>query len=173
MDERLDALNVALANEMTEHKFYLQNAERTKNPVGKAMFEQIAKEELEHHERLRQIHANWEKNKAWPATVPLKVNNTAIKEVLASVLKKDATETGGGDADDLAAVRKAIDFEEKGAAFYRRLRDQLTNPQEKAFFGLLASIEHEHYLSLKDTEEYLVDPVSWFRKREGTSLDGA
>ena len=92
---------------------------------------------------------------------------------MASVLKKDATETGGGDADDLAAVRKAIDFEEKGAAFYRRLRDQLTNPQEKAFFDLLASIEHEHYLSLKDTEEYLVDPVSWFRKREGTSLDGA
>ena len=39
MKERLNALQVALNNEMKEHAFYLKNAQRTKNPVGKAMFE--------------------------------------------------------------------------------------------------------------------------------------
>ena len=42
MEERLNALEIALKNEMNEHHFYLKNAERTANPVGKAMFVQIA-----------------------------------------------------------------------------------------------------------------------------------
>ena len=63
MKDRLNALKVALNNEMSERQFYLKNVERTKNPVGKAMFQQIADEELEHYERLKQLHENWEKEK--------------------------------------------------------------------------------------------------------------
>ncbi|PJC74662.1 MAG: hypothetical protein CO013_04005, partial [Syntrophobacterales bacterium CG_4_8_14_3_um_filter_58_8] len=59
MEKRLDALDIALKNEMNEHHFYLKNAERTANPVGKAMFAQIAAEELEHHERLKQLAESW------------------------------------------------------------------------------------------------------------------
>ena len=77
-----------------------------------------------------------------------------------------------GDTDDLSAVRTAIDFEAKGAKFYADLRDSLSNPKEKEFFGLLSKIENEHYLSLKDTEEYLTDPASWYRKMEHHSFDG-
>ena len=54
MTKRMDALKVALNNEMKEHEFYLKNAERTKNAVGKAMFTQIAGEELEHHEIIQE-----------------------------------------------------------------------------------------------------------------------
>ncbi len=56
--------------------------------------------------------------------------------------------------------------------FYAGIRDSLADPKEKAFFALLAGIEREHYLSLKDAEEYLRDPVSWLRKTEHHSLDG-
>jgi hypothetical protein len=49
----------------------------------------------------------------------------------------------------------------------------VTNPKEKEFFDLLAKMENEHYLSLKDTEEYFIDPVSWYRKAEHHTLDGA
>jgi hypothetical protein len=45
--------------------------------------------------------------------------------------------------------------------------------KEKAFFGLLASIEQEPFASLKDTEEYFIAPGSWFQKHESTLLDGA
>ncbi|MBW2052603.1 MAG: hypothetical protein JRI85_10250 [Deltaproteobacteria bacterium] len=40
--ERLNALEAALNNETREREFYLKNAERTSNPLGKAMFKQIA-----------------------------------------------------------------------------------------------------------------------------------
>jgi rubrerythrin len=172
MKDRLNALDVALNNEMREHEFYLKNAARTKNPVGKIMFQQIAVEELEHYERLKQLHESWSKDKKWPDTVPLKVKETIVKDILKDVIKK-AANAPAGDADDLKALEDAIDFEGQGATYYARLRDNVTEPKEKAFFELLANIEHEHYVSLKDTEEYLKDPASWFRKAERSGLDGA
>jgi len=39
--------------------------------------------------------------------------------------------------------------------------------------SITAKIEHEHYVSLKDTEEYLKDPAAWYRKTERSGLDGA
>ncbi len=170
--ERISALEVALNNELREREFYLKNAQRTKNPLGKNMFQQIGNEELEHYQRLKQLHEKWEKQEKWPGTVPLAVNDTIVKDVLMDFLKKvDAMQEG--DTDDLNAVRTAIEFEAKGAKFYADLRDAVSDPKEKEFFDLLARIENEHYLSLKDTEEYFIDPQSWYRKAEHHTLDGA
>jgi rubrerythrin len=172
MKERLNTLEVALNNEMREHEFYRMNAERTSDPVGKAMFAQIAADELEHYERLKELHAKWSREEAWPETVPLKVKDTVVGDILKGFLKKAAASVGG-DADDLKAVQTAIAFEGQGAAYYAKLRDSVTDPKEKAFFDLMANIEHEHYVSLKETEEYFLDPAAWYRKAEKTGLDGA
>lgn len=171
MKKRLDALQIALDNEKKEREFYLENADRTGNPVGKAMFQQIAEEELEHYERLKQLAENWEKQEKWPETIPLEVKGTKVKDVLKEAAEK-APKTAG-DADDLAAIRAAIEFEAKGTEYYAKLSEDAPDPKEKAFFNLLSNIEREHYMSLKDTEEYMIDPVDWFRKVEKGGLDGA
>ncbi len=169
--ENLNALEVALANEMREREFYLKNAERTKNPVGKAMFNQIADEELEHYERLKEVHERWKKNEKWPETVPLKVKGTVVKDILKGSMK-NLDKMPEKDNDDLKAIQTAIDFESKGVSNYAQLRDNASDPKEKEFFNLLSKIEHEHYLSLKDTEEYLTDPAAWYVKAERHGLDG-
>ncbi len=171
MEERLNALEIALGNEMNEHHFYLKNAERTVNPVGKAMFAQIAAEELEHFERLRQLADNWKEDRKWPETVPLKVEDTMVKAVFGKAARS-AGKTAG-DAYDLAAVRRAIEFEARGAQFYAELRDKSADPKEKAFFGLLSDIEREHHASLKDTEEFFVNPAAWYQNAQSSGLDGA
>jgi rubrerythrin len=168
--DRLNALEVALNNETREREFYLKNAKRTKNPLGKKMFQQIGDDELEHYERLKQLHQKWAKQEKWPETVPLKVKDTVVKDILLDFVKK-VDVTAKGDSDDLEAVRAAIDFEAKGAKFYAELRDSVTNPKERQFFDLLSKMENEHYLS--DTEEYFIDPASWYRKAEHHTLDGA
>ena len=168
---RLNALEVALNNETKEREFYLKNAERTSHPLGKLMFQKIADEELEHYERLKQLHEKWEKGEQWPETLPLEVQGTVVNNILNGIIKK-VDETIEGDDDDLKAVRTAIDFEAKGVKFYAELRDMVSDPKEKQFFDLLSKIENEHYLSLKDTEEYLTDPASWYRKAEHHGLDG-
>ena len=170
--DRLNALEVALNNETREREFYLKNAKRTKNALGKKMFQQIGDDELEHYERLKQLHQKWAKQEKWPETVPLKVKDTIVKDILLEFVKK-VDKTAKGDSDDLEAVRTALDFEAKGAKFYAELRDSVTNPKEKEFFDLLSKMENEHYLSLKDTEEYFIDPASWYRKAEHHTLDGS
>ncbi|NIQ37304.1 MAG: hypothetical protein GTN81_01750 [Proteobacteria bacterium] len=173
MDEKegLNALEVALKNELRERAFYLKNAERTKNPLGKAMFKQIGDEELEHFERLKQLHDKWEKQGKWPETVPLRVKNTIVRNILLDFVKK-VDEKEVGDDNDLEAVRTAIEFEANGANYYAKLRDSVSAEKEKQFFDLLSRIEHEHYLSLKETEEYFSDPASWHRKVEDHSFEG-
>jgi len=170
--ERLNALEVALNNEAIEREFYLKNAKRTKNPLGKAMFQQIADEELEHYERLKELHERWERKEKWPETVPLKVEDTIVKNILKDSVQK-VDKMPERDKDDLKAIQTAIDFEAKGASRYAKLRDDVPDPREKEFFNLLANIEYEHCLSLKDTEEYLTDPTSWHTKTEHHGLDGA
>jgi rubrerythrin len=169
--DRLNALEVALNNETREREFYLKNAKRTKNPLGKAMFKQIGDDELEHYERLKQLHQKWTKQEKWPETVPLRVKDTIVKEILVEFIKKVDKKVEGDD-DDLKAVQSAIDFEAKGAKYYAELRDSVSDPKEKEFFDLLSRIENEHYLSLKDTEEYFIDPASWYQKVEHHTLDG-
>jgi len=170
--ERLNALEVALNNETRERKFYLKHAKRTKNPLGKRMFQQIGDDELEHYQRLKQLHQKWAKQEKWPETVPLKVKDTIVRDVLLEFVKK-VDETAKADSDDLEAIRAALDFEAKGAKFYAELRDNVSDAKEKQFFDLLSKMENEHYISLKDTEEYFIDPASWYRKAEHHTLDGA
>ena len=99
-DERISALEIALNNEMKEHEFYLKQAERSANPVGKAMFLQIAKEELEHHERLKQLHAKWEKEELWPESVPLEVAGSNLKTTLQNVIDESKSQQPG-DAESM------------------------------------------------------------------------
>ncbi|HPY34376.1 MAG TPA: ferritin family protein [Smithellaceae bacterium] len=172
MDKRMSALEFALENELKERDFYLSNARRTKNLAGKNMFKQIADEEKEHYEMLKKLHDKWEKQKKWPATVPLKVKKSLTKNILRALSGKRAARIEGND-DDLKAIRMAIDFEARGVALYTKLEKQSTEPKEKAFFNLLASVEREHLLSLRDTEQFLTDPASWYQNTEKTLLDGA
>jgi len=164
-NQRLNALEVALNNELREQDFYLRNAERSSNPVGKALFQQLANEELEHYELLKKLHETWDKDKKWPETVPLKVKETLVTDILDTV-SQEIEGRPDQDEDDLAAIRIAVEFEAEGEAFYAKLRDESTDPREKEFFAMMSKMEHEHYASLKDTEEFLLNPDAWYANIE-------
>ena len=75
--------------------------------------------------------------------------------------------------DDIAALRKGIEFESSGAKFYSELAEACNNPQERKFFGFLAQIEREHMLSIQDSLFYIEDPEGWFESKGRAGLDGA
>ena len=91
------------------------------------------------------------------------VEENTLFPLLLDVVKK-AEKKPINDDDDLKVIRTAIDFESKGMAYYAKIRDEVIDPKEKEFFDLLSKIEHEHHLSLKDTEESLANPDSWYVK---------
>jgi rubrerythrin len=172
MNKRMNALKFALQNEQKERDFYLANARRTKNLAGKNMFKQIADEEKEHFDVLKKLHDQWEKKQKWPATIPLKVKKSLAGSILKSMSGKKSARLRG-DEDDLKAIRTALDFEARGMALYTKLENESTDPKEKKFFNLIAGIEREHFLSLRETEEFLTDPASWYQNMEKPMLDGA
>ena len=172
MNKRMNALKFALENEQKEREFYLANARRTKNLAGKNMFKQIADEEKEHYEILKKLHDQWEDKKKWPASVPLNVKKSLAGSILKSMSGKKSARFNGNE-DDLKAVRTAIDFEARGMALYTKLEKESTDPREKAFFNLIASVERQHFLSLCDTELFLTDPATWYQNMEKPMLDGA
>ncbi len=170
-EDRLNALEAALNNEDRERDFYLKNAARTQNSVGRAMFNRIAQDEVEHYERLKKLHEEWAKAARWPETVPLTINQTNVRDILLTTLKNvDRAEPC--DPNDREAVRIAAEFEEKGVIFYKDLAASSIDEREKAFFELLSSIEYEHYLALRDAEEYFENPAAWFVKTEHPMWDG-
>ncbi|MDZ7582274.1 MAG: ferritin family protein [Deltaproteobacteria bacterium] len=171
-EDRIEALEVALTNEKREGEFYRKHAQRTKDPLGRKMFQTLADDEAEHYSRIQELHKKLSSEGKWPATLPLKVKDTVVKDVLKSVVEgiDTATET---DMDDLEAVKFAIEFEAKGEAFYKKLRQNVEDPQERTFYGMLESIEREHRLSLEETFAYFKDPEGWFQKMEKPHLDGA
>jgi rubrerythrin len=100
------------------------------------------------------------------------VKGTEVESVFQKVI--DSVENlPKADKDDIEAVKIAIDFEAKGEKFYDELRNNVDDPLEKEFYGMLASIEREHRLSLQDTYEYFQDPEGWYRIKEKHHFDGA
>lgn len=171
-EERIQALEVALTNETREKEFYLKNAERTTNPLGKLMFASIASDEDEHYRRILVLHSRLREEGKWPETLPLEVKGTKVKDVLGKFVNSVDT-SSKADRNDKEAVKIAIDFEIKGEKFYSDLAKKAENPVEKKFYQFLSSIEGEHRLSLQDTLEYFEDPAGWFRVKERHTIDGA
>jgi hypothetical protein len=58
-------------------------------------------------------------------------------------------------------------------ALYTKLGEESTDPREKEFFNLIASVERQHFLSLCDTELFLTDPATWYQNVGKPLLDGA
>ncbi len=170
--DRIQALEVALNNEKREKEFYLKNAERTTNALGKLMFASIASDEDEHYRRILALHKRLQEEGKWPETIPLEVKGTQVKDVLKKFV--DSVNTSSkADMNDMEAVKIALDFETKGEKFYADLAKNVANPVEKKFYEFLASIEGEHRLSLVDTMDYFLDPAGWFRIKERHHIDGA
>jgi rubrerythrin len=169
--ERIKALEVALNNESQERAFYLKHAGRTKNAFGKGMFEAIANDEVEHYERIKELHRALSEKGKWPETVPLTVKGTIVKALLGKLIKS-VDSSAKADTDDKEAVQIAIEFEARGERFYADLRDSSPGPMERDFFALIAAMEREHRLSLEDTRDYFQDPAGWFRIKERLHVDG-
>lgn len=170
--DRMATIELALKNEKQEMAYYQAEAKRSRNPLAKAMFDNLAADEHEHMVRIQRLHDRLVGEGAWPKDVPIEVAGTQIQETLAANATKASTKADHDD-DDEKAIEKAIAFEGAGERLYRSLAEESTNAQEKTFFAFLAGIEREHRLSLVDSLEYLKDPQAWLEKHEKISLDGA
>jgi rubrerythrin len=169
----LSALEMAMEEERQGGAFYAQAAERVQDPMGKAVFQALAQDEVKHlkllqaeYEQVSNEQEFMELDEAMvcqPKT-PLRIYPDKRNKKL--VISRKAT--------DLDALTIAMDLERKGYDLYTKAGTETDDPAGKKVFAFLARQENQHYVFLQKTQEYLRTQGTWyFEEQEFPIFDGA
>ncbi len=153
-DRKSDVLAEAIRFETEGREFFLKAAERTKDYFGKMMFESIAEDELGHIKRIKGIHDDGLASGTWESP-PLPLGEKRLETIFQRA-KGQIAEQVNVDADEMEAVRLAIQLERKGHQFYSRLADEAGEEAEKRFYIQLAEEETRHLSILQEMEGVLM-----------------
>ena len=126
-----DAINLALTIENQGIKFYSEKANSVVSIQAKDLFIYLAAEEAKHIVYLNDF------KKTGKASV--------IKNVdPANFTPSFEIEFTGAKPGELDVLMGALGFEQKNEIFYQKLAAQAEDPDQKEFFALMTSFEHEH-----------------------------
>ena len=171
-DINKEVLSTAIKFEEDGRALYLECIKKTEHPWGKSLFQSLADDELKHIERLKETFETLQVSQKYTeAPLPL-----VAEKQWKNIFEKAKGKIGKvvkGSTSDIDALQLGISFEEKGMNYYQKLSEESKSPLEKKFYQILAQEEHRHFLILKDSQELLTDPSSWFEKSEKSGLDGA
>ncbi len=167
-----EALQAAIKFEEDGRAFFVAASEKTVEKFGKSTFIGLAKAELDHIQRIKEIYASLDRTGGWPDSPalfsPKQTMKNIFEEALAEIDQNVKPTTG-----EMEAVKLGIAYEEKGIGLYSGLSEEASHPLEKKFYTQLGYEERGHMLLLKDIEAYYADPVHWFSEKEKPHWDGA
>jgi len=169
----LTALEKAIEVERQGKAFYEEAADRVQDPMGKAVFQTLARDEVEHLRLLQAEHEAINNDQDWMELDEAKVcEPTTPLKVFPST--RDAALLIPADASDLDALQMAMDFELNGYKAYKQASEETDDPKGKQVFDFLALQENSHYVFLQKTHEYLTSEGAWyFDEEEFPMFDGA
>ncbi len=150
-DQLLQAITDAIRAEVEGHSFYLMAAKTTSDVQGKAVFERLAGEELDHAAFLRsQYDSILSTGTVSGATlgVPAVPAGTVI---FSDELKGRVSQA----SFEMTALSIGAQLEKGAMTFYRGQAEQAEDPAVTRFFGELADWEQGHYRMLTEQLEAL------------------
>lgn len=164
-----DIRSLAIQMEADGVKFYTDLANKTYHPMGKAMFRSFAEDEKLHAKRLKVLLSAPEapaKAKGKDGDSPQKRLVTIFQEMGEALKGKTAA-----GANDIDAVKLAMEVEEKGIVFYEKAAKETGVPKEREIYVFLAGEEKTHLNILKNTLDYLKNTELWEAESEGRIYD--
>ena len=141
--ELIEGIRAAMLTERAGYEFYRMAAERTKDPKGRKVFEQLAQEEQAHFEYLgkhyQALVATGElaKGVTLGKAHKLATNHPIFSPELKARLK--------GAHFEMSALAIAAQLEFNGIKHYRSLAAKATAPAVKKLFEELTDWEEGHY----------------------------
>jgi len=168
---RFDA---ALIGEKRIIDFFLEQAKHIRNPLGKAVFRDIAEKVRGNFRQLYRLRRRRANKGLRRETDPgdSVVMEVGDEEDFESILSGDI-DRALAEYDDCTIIETASSLIDKASAYFFRFGEQLNDPAERELFRSIAGMKREYFLNLRDIEEYLKDPASWFAELEHHGLDGA
>lgn len=148
-------LALALDVERKGADFYISLASKTKQPLAKKLFYSLAKQEINHMERIEELFSEFE-----PTTGPSYPRS--IEEEIKGLFDKLSKAALKGKLDNIEGYKKALELEQESYDLYEDLAQKAKTEREKEFFEALMAEEKEHYVALQNVHNFLTDSEQWF-----------
>lgn len=157
----LAVLEEAMEVERQGEAFYAEAAQHVQDPAGKAVFQTLARDEVQHlrllqaeHEAISS-HRDWidlDEARAYELSSPLKLFPD----------KREASLVIPADATDEDALQLAMKFEDKGYTMYVGATADAADSRAAELFEFLAKQENSHHAFLLKTYDYLTTEGAWY-----------
>jgi rubrerythrin len=154
-DAAIVALGEAVKFESDGRDFYLRAAEASKDPTAKSVFLALAEDEKDHVRRVREIYEQLKDKPGWPEVGAMVARHSGVVdafEMAAANLRDSVAE----DADAEAALRTAMEMEQKGLAFYRERLGKASCGAEAEFYRSLVAEEEMHLRTIRGVLKQMV-----------------
>lgn len=159
----LNVISLALRQENDGLNFFLEAAERAKNPLGKAMFLSFVEDEKEHIRKIKMMIAGIIEPDIDLEELehggPRRRLKTVFYEMRGNITKEIPT-----DVSDMDAIKIAMNIERKVYKLYENASRETLNVREKELYRFLAKEEIIHFQILKNAYSYLHNLEKWALK---------
>lgn len=163
-------LRRGMSLERDGYRFYRLAADLASDKRGKAMFQDLAAQEVDHLRLLLAEYQALEQGQGWlpyeeamALDLPLDPDNPDLPgdEPPDSI----PVFTAGRQAsleNDIAALEFGMETENLTRAFYAQATESVTDPTARATYEFLTRQEEEHYRLLQNTHDYLAQNQTWW-----------
>jgi rubrerythrin len=152
-DQILHALKQAIQAEVEGHHFYLMAARTTQDVKGREVFEQLAKDEVDHMEHLRAQYRSVLETGAPDASLHLGPLPVLRGE---SPIFTEGLKARAGEAHfEMTALSVGVQLELQAETFYRKQAEECGDEGLAKFWNELAEWESGHYHLLLRQQEFL------------------
>ena len=169
----LDALRLALQNEMDSYEFYVDIQEKYSNPITKNIFKFLAEQEHLHIAKIEEFDKELSINLKDLRT-EFQFNTDEVEERAKNLfdLNVGVFNKKVDDEDVLQPYKIALDVELAGYRYYKNAAEKATDFNLKKFFTFLMREEQIHHSLIKNTLAYLQDPENYYAEAEDWLFEG-
>lgn len=147
----MEEIKIALQLERDGYKYYKKAAELCKNSYGKKMFEKLARDEIQHLEKFKEIAQK----------IFGKIEEGEGKHL--DIFEKIDFSTKAGE---YASLDHAIKFEERAYEYFKKAAENAKDTKIKKLFEEIAEEEKMHMELLEAERGYLHKSGIWFDYQE-------
>lgn len=157
----MNVLEEAKCLEQQGQAFYREAAKKVKNPTGKKIFRQLAKDEAMHERLIQREILSLIKEGYW---VELLETQGPACELVPNIFpqgREGLEKAVNADPTEVDAVLAALDFENKSYDLYRSQAESATDPKAQQLYEFLAGQERTHFDLLMANYEAMVKFGGW------------
>jgi rubrerythrin len=160
--EVVDVIRQALHLEIRGRHFYNHAARSTENKLGKKMFEQLAREEVEHLKAFGEIFTQALDGTDWRRYV----KDKGVKTEAPLIDQLKARMRDAGAKSDLEAIRIGLDLERDAMAHFQGAAEKADDALARELFERIAKEETLHYDLLQTQYDSVAQTGFWFDTAE-------